>query len=151
MYEPSEIFACQNCGQCCKGYGGTFLSPEDINAIAAFANKKLDAFVADYCEISCGKPVLIQAKTGYCIFWDGNCNIHSIKPRMCKAWPFIESVLHDVANWHIMAVSCPGMRTDIADHVIRACVEKELNRTNPTKQKLINEPVNRRTVKKKNR
>ena len=143
MYKPSDIFTCQNCGECCKGYGGTFLFPEDIKAIADFANKNLDVFIADYCEISCGKPVLTQAKTRYCIFWDGNCKIHSVKPRMCKAWPFIESVLHDVTNWHIMAASCQGMRTDIPDSVIRACVEKELTRTFPAKYNLINEPENR--------
>jgi Fe-S-cluster containining protein len=134
-YDPSEIFTCQNCGECCKGYGGTYLSPKDVKAIAAFANKKLDAFIADYCEMSGGKPVLTQAESGYCIFWDGNCNIHSIKPRMCRAWPYIESVLHDVGNWHIMAASCPGMRTDVPESVIKACVEKELRGTHQGKQK----------------
>jgi hypothetical protein len=32
---------------------------------------------------------------------------------MCRKWPFIDSLLIDVANWLIMADSCPGIRTDI--------------------------------------
>jgi hypothetical protein len=48
-----------------------------------------------------------------------------VKPRMCSEWPFIKSVLVDVKNWHIMAGSCPGMRTDVIDNMIEACVRRE--------------------------
>ena len=33
---PEDIFNCQQCGDCCKGFGGTYVSPEDVQAIAAF-------------------------------------------------------------------------------------------------------------------
>jgi hypothetical protein len=45
---------------------------------------------------------------------------------MCKAWPFIESILVDVNNWQIMAASCPGIRIDVPDSVVMECVKKEL-------------------------
>jgi hypothetical protein len=45
---------------------------------------------------------------------------------MCKAWPFIESVLIDMNNWHIMAALCPGIRTDVPENKVRECVKKEL-------------------------
>jgi Fe-S-cluster containining protein len=61
-----------------------------------------------------------------CIFWDHGCAIHPVKPRLCRRWPFIESVVTDPLNWTIMAGFCPGMRIDIPLPRIRACIEKVL-------------------------
>ena len=33
---PEDLFTCRQCGDCCRGYGGTRLTSEDIAAIAAF-------------------------------------------------------------------------------------------------------------------
>lgn len=126
--KAADIFKCKNCGDCCNGYGGTFITDKDIQVIAGYINVNPDRFIEEYCQMSGGKPVLIQAGNGYCIFWDKLCKIHPVKPRMCKQWPFIKSVLIDINNWHIMAALCPGIRTDIAGNVIRECVGKELLR-----------------------
>jgi len=72
--------------------------------------------------------VLAQRADGYCIFWDRLCTIHPVKPRMCRAWPFIESILVDPQNWLTMAASCPGMSTDIALNQVVECVRQELAR-----------------------
>jgi Fe-S-cluster containining protein len=120
-----EIFKCQKCGDCCKGYGGTFLTRNDINTIAEYIGKDPPTFIAKYCRLSGDKPILAQGPNGYCIFWDKFCTIHSVKPRMCREWPFIISVLVDVKNWHIMAGLCPGMRTDVIDKMIEAHVRRE--------------------------
>jgi hypothetical protein len=47
---------------------------------------------------------------------------------MCKAWPFIESILVDTGNWAIMASLCPGIRTDVANRIIKKCVARELSK-----------------------
>lgn len=127
----SDIFKCQQCGDCCRGYGGTFVSEEEIGAIADYLDTNAKDFAKNYCRMSGGKPVLAQGRDSYCIFWSGLCTIHPVKPRMCRAWPFIESVLVDVHNWHIMAASCPGIRTDVTDSVIIRCVEKEISNLYP--------------------
>ena len=114
----SDLFECQKCGDCCKGYGGTFVSTDDIQAISDFIGTDPDGFVGQYCQMSGGRPVLLQDESGYCVFWDGQCSIHPVKPRMCKAWPFIKGVLADVSNWHAMANSCPGIKTDIPDEKV---------------------------------
>ncbi|MDM8526327.1 YkgJ family cysteine cluster protein [Desulfococcaceae bacterium HSG8] len=124
--EPSDIFTCKQCGDCCMGYGGTFVTAEDIRAIAAYIKTAPRDFVSDYCRMSGDRPVLAQGENGYCIFWNEVCTVHPVKPRMCRLWPFIESVLTDVTNWHIMAESCPGIRTDVPDDAVRECVKKEL-------------------------
>jgi len=124
---PEEMFRCRMCGDCCRGYGGTFISSDDIGAIASYLQLAPDDFTARYCRRSGKRLVLGQRDDGYCIFWDQLCRIHPVKPRMCRLWPFIESVLVDAENWKIMATCCPGMRTDIPPDRIQACVRRLLD------------------------
>jgi len=120
--KPSDIFICKKCGDCCKGYGGTYVTATDIEKIAAYINTDPKRFIAEYCTKSGDKLVLSQADSGYCVFWDELCTIHPVKPRMCRAWPFIKSVLTDISNWRIMANSCPGIITDVPDNLVQECV-----------------------------
>jgi hypothetical protein len=83
-------------------------------------------FIDRFCRLSGGRYLLAQRADGYCIFWDTVCRIHPVKPRMCRRWPFIESVVKDAFNWKIMAAGCPGMRTDILLDRVRACVMQVL-------------------------
>jgi Fe-S-cluster containining protein len=69
---------------------------------------------------------LAQGQDGYCIFFDRNCSIHPVKPRMCKKWPYIENVLVDPANWRIMADMCPGMKRDADPSLVVCCVRYHL-------------------------
>jgi len=126
--KPSDIFKCQQCGECCKGYGGTFVTEKEIEAITGYLNIDHKSFVDNYCQMSGGKPVLAQGRDAYCIFWDALCTIHPVKPRMCRNWPFIKSILVDINNWHIMAALCSGIRTDLPDSVVKECVRKELTK-----------------------
>ena len=126
--KPSDIFKCRQCGECCKGYGGTFVTEKEIKAIVNYLNTDPESFVDNYCQVSGGKPVLAQGRNAYCVFWDGLCTIHPVKPRMCRNWPFLKSVLVDINNWHIMAELCPGIRKDLPDSVIKECVRKELTK-----------------------
>jgi len=32
---------------------------------------------------------------------------------MCKAWPFIQTVIKHRENWNAMSNSCPGIKKDI--------------------------------------
>jgi Fe-S-cluster containining protein len=126
--KPSDIFTCKKCGDCCKGYGGTYVTDKDIEKIAGYIHTDPINFISDYCEKSGGRPILGQGSDGYCIFWDKICTIHPVKPKMCREWPFIHAVLADVENWHIMAGFCPGMREDLPDKVILECVRREIKK-----------------------
>lgn len=121
---PEDIFQCNMCGDCCKGFGGTYVSKEEIENISEYLNIDSAAFVKKYCQITRTGTVLAQKMDGYCIFWDKKCSIHPVKPHMCKDWPFIEAVVKDVANWRIMASACRGIRTDFPNSVIVSCVRK---------------------------
>ncbi len=125
--ESADIFNCQQCGECCKGYGGTYISENDIAAISEYIGMSADDFVTNCCQHSGKRLVLAQGKNGYCMFWkDKLCTIHPVKPRMCRKWPFLESVLTDIINWKTMADSCPGIRTDVSEEMIIERVKKEL-------------------------
>ena len=121
-----ELFECRRCGDCCKGFGGTYLTAEDIDAIAHYIGSDPEKFVDRYCSLSGTMPVLAQRSDGYCIFWDKICKIHPVKPLMCRKWPFIESILVDAENWLIMAGSCPGIPTDVPVDMVRKYVKKKL-------------------------
>ena len=111
--KTDAFFKCRKCGECCKGYGGTYLTDNDIELISQFINSSSTRFVDHYCNLSGNRPVLAQREDGYCIFWDQLCTIHPVKPLMCRKWPFLESILVDSTNWLIMADSCPGIQTDV--------------------------------------
>ena len=123
---PESLFQCQKCGDCCKGYGGTYVTENDIEKISSYIGLPSQQFISQFCCMSNGKLLLAQRADGYCILWDEKCTIHPVKPRMCKAWPFIPSVLADPNNWNIMASVCPGIRTDYPDEVIADCVKKKV-------------------------
>lgn len=110
-----DIFKCQQCGACCKGYGGTYVTQKNINEIAAYINFDPDKFISTYCDKSGSKYVLTLGSDGYCIFFNKTeqCTIHPVKPYMCRAWPFIQSIIDYPENWNIMANSCPGMTKEI--------------------------------------
>ena len=124
-----DIFVCQKCGECCRGYGGTFVSEKDIAAISRYLNIDTQRFIAEFCQLSGGKAVLAQGENGYCLLRDKHkqCAIHPVKPEMCKKWPFIESLLVDPKNWQAMASSCPGMQADAPEGLIKECVKKVLS------------------------
>ena len=125
-----DIFKCKKCGDCCKGFGGTYVTQQDMLSISDYIGVNPQEFVKKFCQKSGSRWVIAMGKNGYCVFWDKVCTIHPVKPKMCKAWPFIPSVLIDVDNWQIMAGSCPGMRTDIKNEVIRSCVHRMLESGN---------------------
>lgn len=88
-------------------------------AIAKHLEISISAFIEHYCAPSGKRFVLAQRADGYCIFWDQNCTIHAIKPRMCRQWPYIGSLLEDIGNWRIMASVCPGMQADVDEVRLR--------------------------------
>lgn len=117
-----DLFTCRRCGDCCKGYGGTYITEREIDIISRYLGLEHNTFFKRHCQMSGGRPMIAQGTNGYCVFWDKLCIIHAVKPRMCRNWPFIESILVDPKNWKAMAASCPGMRVDVSDDQIQRYV-----------------------------
>ncbi|MDH3883273.1 MAG: YkgJ family cysteine cluster protein [Desulfobacterales bacterium] len=124
-----DLFTCRRCGECCKGYGGTYITENEIDNICRYLGLERNTFIERYCQVSGDRPVIAQGANRYCIFWDKLCIIHAVKPRMCRNWPFIESILVDPRNWQAMAASCPGMRAGVSDDQIQRCVSEFINKS----------------------
>ena len=120
------LFSCTLCGDCCRGFGGTYLTAADIDAIACYLGLSAERLIAAYTRPSGSRRLIAQGENGYCVFWDKVCTIHPVKPRMCRQWPFIPGILADVGNWRAMASVCPGINADAPDHQILACVRRRL-------------------------
>ncbi|MDL2269241.1 YkgJ family cysteine cluster protein [Desulfosarcina sp. OttesenSCG-928-A07] len=119
-------FTCTLCGDCCKGFGGTYLSDGDMDAISGYLEMPKDELVRQYTQPSGKSRVIAQGKDGRCVFWNQLCTIHPVKPWMCRQWPFIPGVLADVNNWRAMAGSCPGINTTLTDREILDAVQKNI-------------------------
>jgi len=122
-----DIFECRLCGQCCKGFGGTYVTQEDIQNICRYIHADPATFIDRYCDMSGSRPVLTTGESGTCIFFEPEkqCTIHPVKPYMCRAWPFITTLIANPENWNTMANSCPGMKKGVAHEDIRRIVADE--------------------------
>ncbi len=127
-----EIFDCKMCGECCRGFGGTYVTKDDIINIAAYIKADPDKFIERYCDPSGSRYVLTRGEDGCCIFFEKEkqCTIHPVKPYMCKAWPFISTIIKHPENWNIMAGSCIGMKKDIPHNDLKKIVSLEKDKLN---------------------
>ena len=120
-------FECTCCGDCCRGYGGTVISDADIEKITRFLDVDRDLFLETYCVKSPNGWMIAQREDGFCRFVkDKRCSIHPVKPRICRAWPFLESVLTDLTNWEAMASICPGIDKQADPQKIIAAVKAQI-------------------------
>jgi len=129
-----DIFQCRQCGECCSGFGGTYVTQQDMINISLYLNSNPEKFIDRYCDTSGSKYVLTLGKDGRCIFFDTvlQCTIHPVKPYMCKAWPFIRTVIKHPENWNAMANSCPGMKKDIPSKDLKRIVSIEKDKLDKT-------------------
>ncbi len=105
-----ELFECTQCGTCCRGEGGIYLSREEINRISLFLNSSHQKFLEKYCIRKNGKIYIHIRKDGYCHFsQNGRCSIHEVKPAPCRQWPFFTPMLVDQPNWETARNSCPAL------------------------------------------
>jgi len=132
-----NIFTCHQCGDCCRGFGGTYVTARDIIHISAYIHFNAEQFAARYCEKSGSRYVLACGNDGCCIFFDKErqCTIHPVKPYMCKAWPFIKTLIRNPENWSSMADSCPGIKKDISEDALKKIVRLEKEKLDKSIQK----------------
>lgn len=112
----ADVFACQCCGECCRGQGGIILGRKDSERLAAFLRLSVEDFHARYAEEMRGKRRLRAGRDGACVFFlDGTrCEVHEAKPDICRAWPFFRGNLEDPASLAMAAEGCPGIPPGVA-------------------------------------
>ncbi|MDY0132891.1 MAG: YkgJ family cysteine cluster protein [Desulforegulaceae bacterium] len=132
----SNFFECSQCGDCCSGQGGTYVDKKKIEEIASFLNITIEKLKKEYlCLSSTGRYMIACGKDGKCIFFNKNCSIHPVKPRMCREWPFIPAVIKVPENWEQMAEACPGIKKQSSRAELNSFILESL-KTTRTKEEL---------------
>jgi len=77
--------------------------------MAAFLQLSLEDFRNRYLVAS---PLGMQVATvnGVCVFLEGQrCQIHPVKPRICREWPFLPALLAHADEFEGAKGACPGI------------------------------------------
>jgi uncharacterized protein len=108
--EKSTVFQCQQCGECCVGRGGILVRADEVKAMAALLALSEAEFCRRFVEASGLGPRLTVAD-GVCVFLrpGGLCQVHPVKPFICRQWPFLPAILMDPDELENAKTACPGL------------------------------------------
>jgi uncharacterized protein len=110
FHKAMDLFECTQCGTCCQGEGGIYLSRKEIDRISKFLNLSQQRFLEKFCLKKNGRTYIHTREDGYCHFSQkGRCTIHEVKPAPCRQWPFFPPMLIDQINWETARNSCPAL------------------------------------------
>lgn len=111
--DAKPAFDCLRCSQCCTGEGAAWLTEDELPAAAAILGLTPDGFVQTYCRQRGEKYEIICDNDGVCaVLGPQGCRIHQAKPRICRAWPFLDAMLKNVSAFEEAKLVCPGLRPD---------------------------------------
>ncbi len=107
--ERHSVFHCRQCGDCCAGRGGIFVRPEEVAGMAAFLGLSPQEFTRRYV-VTNSLGAHLDIKNGYCVFLKDNCcQVHPVKPFICRQWPFMPALLVDAEELEQAKGACPGI------------------------------------------
>jgi Fe-S-cluster containining protein len=112
-YAEGLEFTCTRCGNCCTGEPGfVWVTPEEIERLAALVGVALDEFARRYVRRVADHLSLIERANGECIFWDAHegCTVYPERPAQCRTWPFWPPHLESRRSWEKLQAFCPGSR-----------------------------------------
>jgi Fe-S-cluster containining protein len=108
--QAMDRFECTQCGTCCRGEGGIYLTQEETSRISLFLNLSAREFIENFCLNKNGRTYIHIREDGFCHFSrEGKCAIHPVKPAPCRKWPFFTPMLTSQANWEAARNSCPAL------------------------------------------
>ena len=132
FFDEGLCFECTQCGACCTGASGQVLvNAAEIEAITQVTGWSSDTFLRDVPD---GKS-LIERENGDCVFFENNrCNIHAIKPRQCRTFPFWLSNVRSEQAWQKTAEECEGIgrgRRYTKDEILAVVGEEIVHKQGP--------------------
>lgn len=112
--EKSSGFSCRQCGACCRGDKGILVSPEEAEKLAIFLGLSLEALHRRHLVTSPLGPQ-VATRNGACVFLADNlCQVHPVKPRICRQWPFLPALLAHADEFEAAKEACPGIPPDLS-------------------------------------
>lgn len=143
FFKDGIHFACQKCGQCCRGFnsGEVFLYKEDIIRLVNFMNQELDQDITltSFCEkyvkligtsfywkpkgASRGRNYSFKTlgfrfvgEDEHCplLSEENLCTVHKARPFQCRAYPIGWNMLiTSVRNFRKYTRECPGLEKSL--------------------------------------
>ena len=89
--------------------GTIYVSPTEIETIAASIDLPVDDFTAQYLYPFRDSYSIKEDARGRCLFFDEGCTIYDIRPVQCRTYPFWFSNLRSEDRWHSVERQCPGV------------------------------------------
>lgn len=111
-YQEGLPFKCTECGKCCTGSPGyTWVTEQEIEAIAQHLKLPIETFVQRYLRVVDGRVSLNENQTNYdCAFLkDKKCLIYPVRPKQCRTFPWWQQNLQSKEDWEEAAKRCEGI------------------------------------------
>jgi len=110
--DKNPVFACRQCGECCRGEKGILVTEAELEALAEHLGLSPEDFAARYLVQTALGPQL-ATRSGTCVFQEGSlCRVHPVKPRICREWPFLPALLAHPDEFEAAKEACPGILAD---------------------------------------
>ncbi len=106
--EPLE-FECTQCGACCTRAGVVFLTPDDLERIAAHFDVTVPEAVRAWFDGEDDPVITVDDDLGCPFYQDEKCTIHEVKPIQCATYPFWPEVVGTPEAWWVEAAECEGI------------------------------------------
>ena len=103
-------FECVDCGNCCTGAPGVVrLSGPEADALADHLGMTRADVEQQYLMPDDQGWRIREQANGDCIFFDGRCSIHPVKPAQCRTYPFWFKNMRSMERWQHTCRECPGI------------------------------------------
>jgi len=129
-----KVFECRQCGTCCRGRGGIYLTFDRAKEAAALLGLSVEEFSARFTEPQYGLLSIKTDAEGYCLMLDretGLCRIHQAKPPMCRDWPFFHGLLQDRQVFEEAKAACPGIDPESSWEEFKAWHKEKIGKMPP--------------------
>ncbi len=107
------VFACHQCGHCCKtGHGRVWIGADDLAPLAAARGEDPRAFTRRHVVQVGARLSLRERADGSCVLLeDGHhCTAYAARPAQCRSFPFWPEILAGGPALEQAAGMCPGMQ-----------------------------------------
>ncbi len=111
-YHEGLRFKCTGCGECCTAAPGyVWVSPEEIQALAARLNISEDLFIRRYTRRIGNRIALTEDRKSFdCVFLkDKKCEVYNERPQQCRTFPWWRENLSTRTAWKEAAQYCEGI------------------------------------------
>lgn len=130
-YKNGLKFKCTGCGGCCTGEPGyVWLTPEEVDEIAAHLGISKDQFIQSYTRSIFGRLSLREDRISFdCIFLkEKRCQIYTARPSQCRTFPWWKENIASPQSWKEVGKRCEGVDHPEAPVIPFEIIDMESNR-----------------------